>query len=147
MVSVPGGEVDVTEELFLDPWREFHDVCRQADELFDAFLKRVAGPDRPPVAFVPRCDISRTAREYLLRVALPGVLEEDIDLTIAGSLITIRGEREDPLAPAGGDIVHREFHDGYFERSFSLPFSVDPEKVNVQFTEGILFMRVARPEA
>ncbi len=137
----------MTDELFLDPWREFGEICRQADELLNSFLKQVAGPGRPPVAFVPRCDVSRTAREYLLRVALPGVLEEDIDLTIAGPQITIRGEREDPLALAGGEILNREFHDGYFERSFSLPFPVNPEKVNVQFTEGILFIRVARPEA
>jgi HSP20 family protein len=141
------GETHVTEDLFLDPWPEFSEICRKTEELMDSFLRQLAEPAGPQVAFVPQCDVSRTPREYTLRLALPGVLEEDIDLNFAGPLLTIRGEREDPFSPGGGEILNRELRDGYFERSFALPFPLDPAKVRVQFSEGILFVRIERPEA
>ena len=137
----------MVEDVFRDPWREFDEVWRRADELFDAFLKRFEGPESPPLAFVPQCDVVRTPGEYIFRIALPGVLEEDIDLTIDGEILTVRGEREDPLAPGGGEIVRREFRDGYFERRFSLPFAIRPEGVRAEFSEGVLIVRVERPEA
>lgn len=137
----------MVDNLFLDPWQDFAEVSRQADAILRSFLERLAGPERPPVAFVPPCDVARTPREYVFRMALPGVLEEDIDLTIEGAVLTVRGERDDPLAAGGGEILNREFRDGYFERSFSLPFPLTPEAVAVRFADGILVVRVERPEA
>ena len=134
------------DDLFFDQWREFREISRQAEALLDSFLKRLAGPERPPVAFVPQCDVSRTPQEYVFRMALPGVLEEDIDLTIECRIIVVRGEREDPLTAWGGELLNREIHDGYFERRFALPFVVEPERVKVQFSEGILLVRIERPE-
>lgn len=137
----------MTDDPFVDPWQEFGDILRKTDGLMSSFLDRLGGREGPPVAFVPRCDLLRTPREYVFRMALPGVLEEDIDLTIAGRLLTVRGEREDPFAPGSGEVLNRELRDGYFERSFSLPFALEPEKVKVRFSEGILFLRIERPEA
>jgi len=132
----------VTGDHFIEPWQEFGDVFRRAEHILGAFLRRLEGPGRPPVAFVPRCDIARTAREYVFRMAVPGVLEEDIDLTIAENVLTIRGEREDPFTPGGGELIHREFRDGYFERSFALPFPIQPDKVRFQLADGVLFLRI-----
>jgi HSP20 family protein len=132
--------------VFHDPWHDFDEISRAIDAMVDAFLARLAGPDRPAIAFVPPCDVARTKHEFLFRLAVPGVLEEDIDLTIEGRRLTVRGEREHPFA-ATGEFMNREIRDGYFERSFSLPFAIDPQRVKVELSEGVLFMRVERPES
>ena len=61
-------------------------------------------------------------------------------------IIIVRGEREDPCAALGGESLSREIRDGYFERRFSLPFAVHPDRVHVQFSDGMLLVRIERSE-
>ncbi len=131
---------------FFDPWCELSRIIRQANELCDQMLRRLGGGQGPVPAFVPQCDIGRTRDEYIVRLALPGVLEEDIDLTLEGSVLIVRGERVNPVELAGGRILTRELRDGYFERRFKLPFPLKPEQVSVEYSDGMLLVRIRAPE-
>ena len=135
----------MADDVFLDPWQHFRSIQRKADDLINSFLEELAGAGRPSIAFIPRCDVCRTGRHYVLRVALPGVLEEDIDLTVSGSTLTIRGERESPLGLPDAEVLSRELHDGYFERRFSFPFALTPGSIAAEFAEGMLLVRVEGP--
>ena len=81
---------------------------------------------------------------YVLRAELPGVdPDKDVELTIEGDLLTIRGERREEKK----DKNHKEFHYGAFSRSIPLPAGVKAEDITATYTDGVLEVRVpARTE-
>ena len=100
----------------------------------DAFL----GLREPPLTFQPAADLFETALGLVLRLEVPGVAPDDLSLALAGQELIIRGRRR-PEHPEGTRrLLHRELVHGPFERSFLLPISIDPEKVEARYADGIL---------
>jgi HSP20 family protein len=90
--------------------------------------------------FDARIDVSETDRELRVRAELPGVREEDVDVTLDDDTLTIRGEKKFEQE-GGGDrekyhVVERSY--GTFQRSLRLPFAVNPDEVRADFRNGIL---------
>jgi len=80
-------------------------------------------------------------REHLfLEVALPGVLESEIDLTLEGSRIVIRAQRPEPR----GDAIHREIKRGILVRDVALPCAV--ELLKSRYEDGVLWLQFKRLE-
>jgi HSP20 family protein len=89
--------------------------------------------------WLPPVDIFETGtREIVLRADLPGLRREDIDLTVENSTLTLRGERRrDDAVPE--DRYHRvERQVGAFQRSFTLPNTVDGTRVRADYRDGVL---------
>ena len=90
-------------------------------------------------SWLPPVDIYETgAREIVLKAELPGLRREDIDLTVENSTLTIRGERrrEEDVTE---DRYHRlERTHGSFQRSFTLPQTVDAARVRAEYRDGVL---------
>src|SRR5262245_10666684 len=86
-----------------NPWQEIERIQRDMDAHLSSALKRQreAEPGRP-IAFLPKLDVVETPGEYRLYLALLGMVEEDIDLTLEGRRLIVRGER---LAPYDPDAV------------------------------------------
>jgi HSP20 family protein len=77
---------------------------------------------------------------------LPGVRPEDVKLSIENSVLTIRGEKKQE-AEENNERVHRyERMYGLFERSFALPNSIDPEKIEARYENGILTVSLPKAE-
>jgi HSP20 family protein len=130
------------------PWNPWHEVARALAEghalLEAAFEKlRRSVPGRT-LAFVPPTDIVDAEGEYQFHLALPGLLEEDIDITLEGSILIIRGERECPYAPERVAVLEREWRYGYFERRIQLPDRIDPESIRAGFENGVLTIRIPK---
>ena len=80
----------------------------------------------------------------VITAELPGVKDDDLDITVHRDTVTLRGRR-DEISEAGG-YHRRERRSGAFGRTFSLPFQVDPERVEAKLRNGILTLTLHRPE-
>jgi HSP20 family protein len=87
-----------------------------------------------------------TAKNVIVRLELPGVDKEDIDISIHGSTLRIRGEKR-----SGGDRHGRHYHlmeraYGRFERTFSLPQNIDGKQAEVSYQDGVVTVIVPKTE-
>lgn len=87
-----------------------------------------------------------TAKNVIVRLELPGVNKEDIDVSIHGSTVRIRGEKR-----SGGDRQGRLYHlmeraYGRFERTFSLPQNIDGKQAEVSYLDGVVTVIVPKTE-
>ena len=81
----------------------------------------------------------------MITAELPGVQQDDLEITVHRDTVTLRGERQDKLDDAGA-YHRRERGSGTFVRTFGLPFQVDPDKVDAKLKDGILTLSLQRPE-
>ena len=90
-------------------------------------------------AAFPRLNVTETAEALNVTCELPGVARDDIDISVEGDVLTIRGERKRPEeGREDARYVRRERRFGPFERSFELPAKVDVENVTARLTGGVL---------
>jgi HSP20 family protein len=98
--------------------------------------------------FVPRFDVKETKNHYELRADLPGVKEEDVDVSVNGNLLTVSGKREDEHREEGEQYYSVERSHGSFSRSFSMPDGIDSGSITAELKAGVLTVQIPkRPEA
>lgn len=97
--------------------------------------------------WMPLVDIAEDDNEYIFTSELPEVKKEDVKVTLENGVLTITGERK-----LEKDETHMRYHRversyGSFARSFVMPDDGDPAKINAEFKDGLLKVRVAKSEA
>jgi HSP20 family protein len=94
----------------------------------------------------PRMDLTETADQVLITAELPGMSPEDVDVDVSGNMLTIRGEKRDEWEgrDAGRHLVERRF--GSFQRSVQLPSTVDADKVDAVYKNGVLTITLGKKE-
>jgi HSP20 family protein len=98
--------------------------------------------------FVPRFDVKETKDAFVIQADLPGVKEQDIEVSQRGNMLTISGKREEEQRDEGDQYYALERSYGSFSRSFTLPESADAEHVTAELKGGVLTVTVPkRPEA
>jgi HSP20 family protein len=91
-------------------------------------------------------DVSEDANALQISLELPGVRSEDVRLSLENNILTIRGEKRQEV-DENNERVHRfERVYGMFERTFALPNTVDPEKIDARFENGVLLIRIPKAE-
>ena len=98
-------------------------------------------------SWAPAVDIYETeAHEYVIKAELPEIKREEIDITVENSVLTIKGERKAEF-DATSENTHRvERHYGSFTRSFSLPSTIDPNRITAVYKDGVLTLRIPQRE-
>lgn len=97
-------------------------------------------------AWWPACDVFEDREAVKIVAEIPGVRPEDVKLTLENNLLTIRGEKKQQ-AEERSERVHRyERSYGSFERSFALPSTVDPDKIQATYANGVLTVTVPKVE-
>ena len=126
-----------------DPFREVGDLQSEMNRVFDGFFGgSVAGLDR---VWAPAVDMFETKDDLMVRAELPGMAEKDVELSITGDVLTLRGERG--AAAEGQESVHRsERWYGKFERSLSLPIPIQADKVKATYRDGVLTIQLPKAE-
>ena len=90
-------------------------------------------------AWQPPVDIYETDnREIVLKVEIPGLKREDIDLTVENNTLTVRGERQREQSVKDEQYHRIERAYGSFSRSFTLPNTVDTQRVRADYRDGVL---------
>ena len=90
------------------------------------------------IGWVPAVDIHETDDRTVLRVDLPGVVLEQIELRIEGDRLTLQGERRADAGQSGSETHLRERPSGRFQRSFELPPSIDQGGIRAELRHGVL---------
>jgi HSP20 family protein len=125
----------------------------EMDSFFDRFFGGGWGPpalESLPARFGygPRIDLAETDTEVTIKAELPGIDPKEVDLRVEGNTLTLRGEKRQEREEKRRDYRYVERQYGSFQRSIQLPGSVDPEKVDASYKDGILTVIIAkRPEA
>jgi HSP20 family protein len=92
----------------------------------------------------PASEASSDDEAYRIAMELPGVTEEDIDLTVEGGVMTVKGEKKTEREEKGDTWFFSERQYGAFSRSFRLPDDADGEGVKADLKDGVLTVTVPR---
>jgi HSP20 family protein len=131
-----------------DPFRELEEMSERLNRVIGRpAARRENGKETMTVAdWVTTVDISENEREYLIKAELPEVKKEDVKITLEHGVLTIQGERQQEKEEKGKKYHRVERSYGTFVRSFTLPDSVDEEKVAAEFKDGMLHLRLPKTE-
>src|SRR3954447_15139621 len=122
--------------LYGSPFRDL----RRLQEEMERLTRSATGPQG-----FPAINVYAHQDGIVITAELPGVNEDDLDISVHRDTVTLRGQRQDQ--PEGAQGYHRrERRSGPFGRTFSLPFQVDPERVEAKLRNGILTLTLQRPE-
>lgn len=127
-----------------DPWRELSAFERQMDELLGRVGQRALRANGP---WAPALDAFHTKDDFVIRLELPGVRPEDVDVEIQENVLVIRGERHFEDEVEDGSFMRRERSYGRFERQILLPEGTDADAIQATFDLGVLEVRVPHPKA
>jgi HSP20 family protein len=94
----------------------------------------------------PQVDVYETAESIVLTADLPGMKENEVDISVEGNLLTIKGERKKEQEVQEKDYYRVERSYGTFTRSFSLPPTVDAGKIDAAFARGVLKITLPKRE-
>ncbi len=122
---------------------------REMNRIFDSFNRDWGWGSFPAFtgSFSPRMDIAENAKSFLVTAELPGMDEKDIDVSLAGDTLTIRGEKKDDREEKGEDYYYAERSYGSFNRSIPLPAEIDADKISASFKKGILTITLPKTAA
>jgi len=116
------------------------------DEAFSSWPFQAEESGALTSAWLPACDVFENKDAVKIVAEVPGVSPEDVKLSLESNLLTIRGEKKQ-RAEEKNERVHRyERSYGTFERTFSLPTTVDPEKIVANYANGILTVTIPKVE-
>lgn len=94
----------------------------------------------------PAINIWKNGDAAILTTEIPGISPDNLDISVAHNTLTLRGERTDMQTDEGVNYHRRERWQGKFVRSMELPFAVDADKVEAEFYDGVLYIKLPRAE-
>jgi len=132
-----------------NPLRELEDFQNRILSAFNpTSARRGNGQDSLALAeWMPLVDIAEDDKEYIITAELPEVKKDDVKVTVENGVLTVTGERKFEKEDSNKRWHRVERAYGGFARTFALPEDGDATKVNAEFKEGILTIRVAKSEA
>jgi HSP20 family protein len=122
-----------------DPFEMMADLRRRLLRLLET---SGPAPTPPPAAFSPPLDIVQAPEGVVITVEVPGIVREDVDVSLEGNRLTISGERKPCPALAAGRLHHRERQLGRFSRSLSLAGD-GPREITASLNGGVLTVTVS----
>lgn len=97
-------------------------------------------------SWMPTVDITETENSYEIHAELPGVLENDVNVSVTDNLLTIKGEKRQEEKSEERNIHRVERRYGNFQRSFTLPRQVNTGEIKAGFKDGILTLNIPKVE-
>lgn len=125
-----------------DPFRELGLLSRRLDDVF----RGANGDSEAMASWTPSMDVIEQDDRILLRAELPGMTEEDVEITVENRHLTIQGEKKFEHEETEGNYRRLESRYGSFYRTFSLPNTVDQERIDARFSKGVLEIELPKAE-
>lgn len=120
-----------------DPFEMMRDLIR-----WDPFAELGAMGGRE--GFVPSFEVKETKEAYVFKADLPGIRDEDLDISLTGNRLTVSGKREEEKREEDERYFAYERSYGTFSRSFTLPEGIDVEHAQADLSNGVLTVTVAK---
>lgn len=125
-----------------EPWSLMNQLQREMDNL----LRRDADSTSPVSDWIPAVDIRETENAYVLHADIPGVSADDIEIHMENHVLSISGKREFDSTEEKEGYKRVERVRGKFHRRFSLPDTVDGEKITAKTNNGVLEVTIPKQE-
>ena len=131
-----------------DPLGEMVSLRSAMDRLFeDSFVspvgwRTIGGGE----AVTPPVDVHETADEIVVTAALPGMNADDVEITITGQSLNLRGQFKADDEISRDQYLYRERRFGSFSRTVQLPVRVQGDRADATFTDGVLTLRIPKAE-
>ena len=136
--------------MAIERWDPFHEAISLRDavnSLFqDSFVRPGGMPAQSGLSALP-LDVSETENEFVVKASLPGIKPDDVQITVHGDTLTIRGESRVEEEKKGEHWHIRERRSGVFQRSLSLSAPVDSDKAQADFEHGVLTLTLPKSES
>ncbi len=140
------------------PWAPFDSLRREIDRLFDDFRSfgrpftmpranadlELLAPTATRWSLAPAIDLAEKEKEYEITAELPGLDEKDIEVKVTNHTLTIRGEKKEEREEKQKDYHISERRYGSFQRSFRLPEGVEANKIEADFSKGVLKVKLPK---
>lgn len=120
--------------------------ANDADHWFDDFFRWPMRAQEAQAAFAPRVNVDETPDEVKLTFELPGMDKKDIKVTVQDGVLTVSGKREMKQESQDECCARREIRAGEFVRSFTLPDTIQPDKIQADYKNGMLEIKLAKME-
>ncbi len=129
-----------------DPFRDLNILQDRMNRLFEDAGRGIRRSDEPASTTIwsPAVDIYETEGEIVVQAELPGMDRKDISLNLENNVLTIRGDRQFKKETKEDNYHRIERSYGGFSRSFSIPTTVDEDKIRADYKDGVL--RIALPK-
>ncbi|GIU94264.1 MAG: heat-shock protein [Gaiellaceae bacterium] len=127
-------------------WEPFRELAQLQSEMSRFMNGLFEGPGRVTQSWVPALDVWETDSEVVYAFDLPGVPEDKISIEVKDDTLTVSAEREKTEEVKDENFYRFERRYGTFSRAVGLPQGVDPDKVQARYENGVLEIRVPKPE-
>ncbi len=116
----------------------------ELDRFLTSTLRGATG--RGPLEWTPPVDITERDDALVLTAELPGMGKDDVEVELENNVLTLRGEKrsEHEEKEEGRHVYERQY--GQFTRSFTLPRSVDADRIHARFRDGVLTVTMPKLE-
>ncbi len=130
-----------------DPFRDMVTLREAMDRLFEESFVRPRGERLAPLgAEALAVDIYETDNDIVVKASLPGVKPEEIDVSVTGNTLSIKGETKAEEEVKTENYIRRERRCGAFSRSLTLPTDVTVDKATAEFEHGVLTLTLPKVE-
>jgi HSP20 family protein len=133
---------------FVTRWDPFREYVSLQDRVNRLFREAQTGDGREEAlttsTFAPPVDVYEDEHKITLKIEVPGIDEKDIDVRIENNTLTVHGERKFEKEEKEENYRRVERQYGSFTRTFTLPSTVDPEKVEAHYDKGVLKVQLAK---
>ena len=128
-----------------EPFREFSTLQDRINRVFrESYGRESADESLTTSSFAPAVDVYEDEHNVTLKIEVPGIDEKDIDVRLENNTLTVHGERKIEKEEKEENYRRVERQYGSFTRTFTLPTTVDSEKVSATYDKGVL--KIALPK-
>jgi len=136
------------------PWsrkegfNDIENIQNEMNRMFNSSLSRWLDDEKGLLesAWSPAIDVHESTNDIVVMADLPGVTKDDIDVSVHGDLLTIKGEKKQEREEKDKDFVRTERFYGSFSKSITLPAEVDVAKVDANYKDGVLKLTLPKKE-
>ncbi len=137
--------------LELAPWKpigtELSTLKSEMDRLLDDFFgDKGQLANRSERGWLPAIDLSETKDAILVKADIPGIDPKDMDVSLQGDLLVIRGERKEEKEEKDENFHRVEIRRGAFTRSIRIPVAVDADRIEAKYENGVLKIKLPKKE-
>jgi HSP20 family protein len=130
----------------LDKWNPSRELQRLRQEFDDLFEQGGLFKEWQSTSLRPAIESYVDGDNFTVRVELPGVDPKDVEVKVAGGVLTVKGSREEKHETKKRDFLRREFRYGSFERAITLPEGMKAEDLKATYHDGVLELTAPMPK-
>ena len=134
--------------LEITPWRPLRELSNLRREMEDLWGNLAGEREFLPMKgeWMPAVDVSETKDSLVVKAEIPGMEPKDIDISLSGDLLVIKGEKKQKIEEKKESFHRIETRYGAFSRSIRVPVSVDSNKIEASYDKGVLKITLPKKE-